>query len=181
MRTVILTTLIAVMIAGIAMPSFAYKKNSIEFHTLMLALGLIEIRYERTITGHIGVYGEFGYGFKPYIFGTTGSENYDWDTYTFSGGINFYPKGELRGIYIAFDAEYDYFKLTDKTTQTDTTSKVFVPAGLLGYKWIVSDLMVIRLGAGGGYFTGEVRGSGGTEVRGPGVGLALDFTLGFAF
>lgn len=187
MGKAILTLLTILVALSLAVSASAYKKNSFEFHPVALAMsaygfGLIQVKYERSLEEHISPFVEFGWGgFSPYSPFIKGDENYDWSELFFGGGINLYPKGDNRGPYVSLDMEYYRFKASSTTTSAETTSNVFFPAGLVGWKWIAGDFLVIRLGVGGGYLTANLKDAGGTELKGSGAWLATELTVGVAF
>jgi hypothetical protein len=175
------------LITALTTPALAYKPNSIEFHPLMLIVGLVEFRYERAVSEKFGAYGEFGYGFQPVFLIVTGDEkdDYDWQILEFAGGGRYYPGGNFRGVYIGADIEYMRASSTYKPDDSTAATNVFFPAGIIGYKWVLADTIPINLGIGGGYVnvTGEGSSGGSTETlfRTSGAWITGEVTRGFAF
>ncbi len=181
----LLITLLLTIVA--VTPAAAYKPNSIETHPLTLIFSLVEMRYERAINEKFGVLGEFGYGFKPVLFINDGDDDddYGWQILEFAGGGKYYPGGNFRGIYIGGEVEYMRISNTYKPTDSKAVTNIIFPAGLIGYKWVVSDTIPINIGVGGGYINVSGEGSSGGETeslfRTAGAWITGEITVGFAF
>lgn len=74
---------------------------------------------------------------------------------------------------------------TYKPNDLKTVTNAIFPAGLIGYKWVVSDTIPINIGVGGGYInvSGEGSSGGDTEsiFRTSGAWITGEITMGFAF
>lgn len=146
-----------------AASSYEGPLNTLTVNSLGLLIGSVYIEYERALSERLSWYaGPSYFGLDP------GSADGDWTLRLFrlSSGVRLFLLGRApEGLFLGPEVSVGYIELDTKSTIASATT--WSAGGMLGYTWLIGDLVDLSLGLGLEHlsastsYDGETYGSSG--------------------
>lgn len=158
--------------------------NSLEVAVLPVFWANLDVRYDYAFSDIFSAFGNLG--FAPagsnLLFSETDSDYWKYSFAHAAVGICVYPTAPSRGLYFQLSGDGYRFNVKNKTEDLEASfTRYMAPAMMIGWKWIISDRAVIRLGGGSGFGSGGAMVVGDSAMEWKEVQSRFDLNLGFLF
>jgi hypothetical protein len=183
---VLLLSLVTTCFAGGGKGVYSQNySNSLEVAILPVFWANLDARYEYAFNEVLSAFGDLGYapaGSALLFSNASSNSNLEYSFAHGAAGVCVYPTAPSRGLYFQLSGDYYYFSLKDKYDGSKASySRYMVPAMMIGWKWVIADRAILRLGGGSGYGSGGNMAAGYETIEWNKIQSRLDFNLGFMF